>query len=94
MLHLDWNRYLSLLVPFAYLAIAAVKGGLFAIAVVAALLILPLACIWESELVGDYVGPWGIRYVTKRSPAKGVLILGWVLLLSPIVRFPISRSVE
>lgn len=49
-------------------------------------LAFPLACIWFGEELGDFYYPEGNpdSEITKPSPAKYVIIGGWVLLLLPV----------
>jgi hypothetical protein len=79
------GRSLSILIAAAYLvatyltsdAATAFRVGLF--------LILPLACIWFSEAIGDYTGPgMGHGAVDTRTPGCLVAAGGWLLLLLPL----------
>ena len=55
----------------------ALKIGIF--------LILPLACIWFADAMGGYTGPTANMAITAPSPGMIVRILGWVLLLLPLI---------
>ena len=86
------ERTLSLIIAAGYLVIAAIgghsEGKLFgAVLIVGGALLIPLACIWFADEVGDYVGTFPGPAVNRRSPAWMVKIGGWVLLLLPLVLF-------
>lgn len=51
-----------------------------------AFLALPLACIWFGESMGGYTRllPRGV-YISKTSSEGFVVLLGWVLLLFPLI---------
>ena len=84
-LKLNWNRALSgwqaaFYVIGAFLDVGA-EAGFKVIAVVT----LPLACIWFSDAMGGYTGPTTGLWITAPSPGVFVCILGWMLLLLPLV---------
>jgi len=80
------NRGLSLLIYCGYLALAFTVGGPFAALKVAMFLLLPLACIWFPEPLGDYAGNLRGHQVTRSSPAFLVCAMGWVILVGvPII---------
>jgi hypothetical protein len=69
-------------------------GPVEAIKVLACCLI-PLACIWFSEPMGDYTGyAGGGRFISRQSPAAFVAFFGWVVLLLPILIIPIMYLME
>ena len=87
----DWQRILSLVVAAAYLVIgviAASEGSFKDIAgmvlVISVALILPLACIWFADEMGDYTG--SLSSITKLSPGFLIRIGGWILLFLPVIR--------
>lgn len=47
--------------------------------------LLPLACIWYGDEMGDYVGTLPGPAINKPTPGGLVKAGGWVLLLMPIV---------
>ena len=47
--------------------------------------ILPLACIWFGDTMGGYTGAAGTIGITQESPGALVCLLGWVLMLLPLV---------
>lgn len=86
------SRRLSLLIVIIYLAIflfAALSrpsgqstGSLIA---VAGYLVLPLACIWYGDEMGDYVGTLPGPAINRTTPGWMVKLGGWVLLLLPAI---------
>lgn len=81
----SWNRILSALLAIIYIICAYAAGGGEASCKVIIFLIFPLGCIWFSQAMGDYTGPTTSMPITQASPGLMVCILGWVLLLLPIV---------
>ena len=47
--------------------------------------IFPLACIWFADAMGGFVGPASTIAITASSPGILVRILGWVVLVLPLV---------
>ena len=82
---MNWNRILSSVVAIGYLAAAYFIGGGEAVLRVALCLLLPLACIWFSQAMGDYTGTIRGHLVTQRTPAGIVRAGGWLLLLLPVL---------
>ncbi len=76
------NRGLSLLVYFAYLAAAYTHGGGAATLKVGAGLLLPMACIWFSESMGEYSGITRGQLMTASTPAFLVCAGGWLILFA------------
>ncbi len=89
------NRGLSLLVASAYVSAAVIYGsGADALKMVMALL-LPLACIWFSEALGDYGGTIRLQAMTASTPAFLVCAGGWFLLVGvPLIAFVIMATSE
>ncbi|HJY30038.1 MAG TPA: hypothetical protein VJ306_18550 [Pyrinomonadaceae bacterium] len=94
----DWirsifsSRTLSLLIAIAYLAIACLSAPSAAKAFASLLifggaLLLPLACIWFADEMGEYVGVLPGPAINRKSPAWMVKIGGWILLLLPVIVF-------
>jgi hypothetical protein len=90
---MTWNRLISALIALIYLAIAFAHGGMEATFKIGIFLIFPLACIWFADAMGGYVGPTTSMAITAPSPGAIVRILGWVLLLLPVI-FGIIGYVE
>ena len=82
---MNWNRILSGLLVVIYVIAASLEGGAEAGCKVTLFAILPLACIWFSDAMGGYVGPTTSGAITTPSPGLIVCILGWLLLLLPII---------
>ena len=87
----DWQRILSLLIAGIYLLIGLIvsSSGSFkdiigTLLLVSVALILPLACIWFGDEMGDYTGP--LSSITKISPGTFIRIGGWILLFLPVIR--------
>jgi hypothetical protein len=83
---MDWNRILSGLLALIYLIFAFCAGGPQTGLKVLAFLILPLACIWFSDSMGNYTGKFPISGGGINQPTPGCLVCigGWLLLLMPI----------
>ena len=82
---LSWNRALSGLLAAVYIIGAFVGQGAEVGCKVILLVIFPLACIWFSEAMGGYTGPTTGIAITAPSPGLIVRILGWVVLLLPLI---------
>ena len=81
----NWNRVLSLLLAVVYVAATYHWGNMESACIFGVSIILPLACIWFADEMGGYVGlNWG-GSITGPSAGIFVCIVGWLLLLSPIV---------
>lgn len=84
------SRRLSVLIVIIYLALfgfAALSqpsgppvGRLIGIA---AYFVLPLACIWYGDEMGDYVGTLPGPSINRTTPGWMVKLAGWFLLLLP-----------
>src|SRR5262245_26332695 len=90
----DWmsSRTLSLVIAIAYLVIACLAARsaakVFAsLLIVGGALLLPLACIWFADELGEYVGTFPGPEVNRKSPAWMVKLCGWLLLLLPAILF-------
>jgi hypothetical protein len=82
---MNWNRILSSLLALLYICIAHADGGMVSVWKAGLFLILPLACIWFADTMGGYVGPIWRGSITGPTPRAVVCILGWVLILLPIL---------
>jgi hypothetical protein len=84
------SKILSLLVAGVYLLIPIVmyicgnQEAFEGIVMVLIYLVLPMACIWYGDELG---GLTGIKYglVSSTSPGWGVEVIGWLLLLLPLI---------
>ena len=87
-------RSVSLLIVLAYLAFALVAASqgpvneaIGSVIVTMAYLLLPLACIWFGDEMGDYIGTLPGPAINRRSPGWMVKIGGWFLLFFPVLIF-------
>ncbi len=80
---MTFGRIVSGLVALGYLVIAFSLGGPYAGTRVLVFLLLPLACIWFSEEMGEFTGNWGGHHIDEKSPGCMLAFLGWSLLLLP-----------
>jgi len=55
-------------------------------------LLLPLACIWFAEEMGEYIGALPGPGINRKSPAWMVKLGGWILLLLPAILFLFVRQ--
>ena len=77
-------RALSLFIALAYVAIGVQADG-FSVGIrLAIFCVLPCACIWFPEAMGDYTGDV-LTNITRTSPASFVFVLGWIVLLIPFI---------
>ena len=88
------SRRLSLLIVLGYgtlVLIAGLVSNRSAKQTVGTLLVtmmyfvLPLACIWFEDEMGDYMGRLPGPGINRRSPGWMVRFAGWFLLLLPVV---------
>ena len=85
------GRIISVVVAIAYLLIAYfTMGGVFTFQM-AMFLILPLSCIWFSDLLGGYTGCSLMRgNIDRTTPGCFVAFGGWLLLFLPVIMLLIS----
>jgi len=78
------ERVLSSAICVLWLTIGGVAAGLEGVLRLGMFLVVPMACIWFSESLGEAVGfmSSGV-YVSRSSPEWAVRLLGWVVLLMP-----------
>jgi hypothetical protein len=87
---LNKSRIASSVIAAVYIAVGfAAEGGEGGLKVLA-MVILPLACIWFGDAMGGYTGQAGSIGITAPSPGVIVSILGWLLLLLPIIMMIIN----
>jgi hypothetical protein len=70
----------SIYVIAAFLSIGPVAG-----LEVLAFCLVPLGCIWFPEAMGDWDGSSLMTHINASSPRPLVWVLGWVVLLLPLV---------
>ena len=68
-------------VAVTYLTLAYFHGTGLDVAGVAAALLLPMACIWFSQAIGEYSGMIRLHPVTASTPTVFVCVGGWFLLV-------------
>ena len=81
------SRIISGIIAVGYLVAAYLAEGGAGTLRLAGYLILPLACIWFSEAMGDYVGASSGTgpIITRTTPGCFVAFGGWMLLLLPVI---------
>jgi hypothetical protein len=79
------SRGLSLVISVGYLIIGLMSGDPAGVVMMAIYLLLPLACIWFSEEMGDFTGVMRGHLITSRTPGCFVAAGGWLLLLLPVI---------
>jgi len=72
---------ISLLLAGAYVISAFARSDLVAGLQMFVYCALALGCIWFPEALGEYVG----GRITEESPSVFVRVLGWVVLLVPLL---------
>jgi hypothetical protein len=82
---MNWNRALSGLVFLVYFILAYAKAGNEAGFMVLLFCLVPLACIWFGEAMRGYLGTAGMSGITEPTPGIIVCILGWLVLLLPVI---------
>jgi hypothetical protein len=88
------NRSLSLLIYFVYLAAAYTHGRGAAALKVGMGLLLPIACIWFSEPLGEYSGTIRGQAMTSYTPAFFVCAGGWLVLVGvPVIAYFLSKGI-
>ena len=83
------SRVLSGAIVALYVAVATGESGdkysfLLLLTRILSFCVLPLACIWFPEALGDFIG----GRITKTSPRSYVWFFGWVVLLLPLLAIP------
>jgi hypothetical protein len=79
------NRVISGLISVIYVIVAFVEGGAEPAFKVGLFLIFPLACIWFADAMGGYIGPTTNMAISASSPPVILCILGWLLLVTPLI---------
>jgi hypothetical protein len=72
------------MIALAYVTAGVEAFGIGAGIRLAVFCLVPCACIWFPEAMGDYVGDV-LTNITKTSPPSFVFVLGWIALLGPII---------
>jgi len=85
------NRGLSLVVVLTYLVVGYKYGGGEAALKVFIGILLPLACIWFPEPLGQYRGNIRGQVMTSSTPAFLVCAGGWLVLVgAPLIVFLVN----
>ena len=79
------GKVLSLLLAAAYLIAAFTSATPETGLRVLLFLLLPMACIWFSEELGEFTGNWGGQHIDQKSPGCVLTFVGWVMLLMPLL---------
>jgi hypothetical protein len=82
---MNWNRILSAMVCVFYGVVAFLHVGAIGITQTIGLVIFPLGFIWYADDIGSYVGSTFSGFINNSSPGWLICILGWLLLLLPII---------
>ena len=85
------GRIISVVVAIAYILISYfIMGGEFT-SRLAMFLLLPLSCIWFSDMLGGYTGCALMRgNIDRTTPGCFVAFGGWLLLFLPVIMLLIS----
>ena len=88
------NRGLSLAICIFYIVAMYMHAGVGAALKLVAGLLLPFACIWFPDALGQYRGTISLQAITAESPAILVRLAGWLLLVGVpvIVYFLFARA--
>ena len=81
---LDLNRLISAIIALIYLAVSAYLLGGKGFFRMLQFLILPMACIWYGDDLGNYTGTLLSRGISRPSAGCAVIVAGWILLFLPL----------
>ena len=79
------SRLISGAVAILYLIGAYCGGGGKGLLQMTGFLVLPMACIWYSDEMGDFTGNTGKGFITSTTPGCLVAFGGWLLLFLPFI---------
>ena len=85
----DWlndlglGRKLSIVLAVVYLFFMFFVGGIESALKFSAFLLIALACIWFPNELGAWTGVMPL--ITRKTPGVFIRMMGWVLLLLPIL---------
>jgi hypothetical protein len=84
MADISWNRLLSVLIAVCYVILGCIMEGMAGAAIAALFSLLPLACIWFPDVLGEYAPSSSSFFgITAESPEGAVRFVGWMLLVLP-----------
>jgi hypothetical protein len=74
-------------IALLYVVVTSVFAGPPTVLVVVLRMVVPLLCIWAPDVMSRYTGSafYSVR-ITHASPPGIVSVLGWLLLLLPLVQ--------
>jgi len=88
------NRSLSFLICFTYVVAAYSHGGGASALKVGAGLVLPMACIWFPDPLGEYSGTIRGQSMTSSTPAFLVCAGGWLVLVgASVIGYFLSQGI-
>jgi hypothetical protein len=86
------SRVFSLVIAAGYLSVVLFAPGpvsterrIGTVLAVAGYLLIPLSCVWFSDVMGNYTGTLPGPAINKTTPGCLVNVAGWVLLFFPII---------
>jgi len=79
------KRLISGIIAILYLIAAYLGGGGKGLLTMTAFLVLPMACIWCSDEMGDFTGNTGSGLITSTTPGSLIAFGGWLLMLLPVI---------
>ena len=79
------SKLLSTLLALAYIGVAQFAGGGGETLKRVGCLLLPMACIWFSDELGDYSGNLMLGGPMTCTPGFLVAAFGWLLLMLPLI---------
>jgi len=81
------SKFIALVIFILYLIAAIVVGPDGNWIRVFGFMVLPLVCILFGDVMGGYIGTSSLMgpWINKASPGCLIVLLGWVLLFSPII---------
>jgi len=83
---LNWGKLNSIIFVIIHSVISCIVAGPPAAIAVILMAILPLACIWFPEELGEFTGfEMNGETIDKTSPAGMVWFMGWILLVLPLI---------
>jgi len=75
---------LSIFLVLVYVTVTGMLAGPLSALKLLAGMLLPLACIWFPDVLGEYTGQ-GLSRVSRPSPPSLVWFLGWIVLVLPLI---------
>ncbi len=79
------SRTLTMLVVIGYLAAALVRKDPVSVAMRIGYCVFALCCVWFPAVMGIPPTTFAIGRAAKETPARLVWLIGWALLLLPMI---------